>query len=238
MKLPLDSYSLRARYLPAVLVLAPAFAAAAAWVPFESLAWKLLASLGALAAAAVLLSHLARDLGRRKQPHLFKLLGGMPTTRFLRHRDPTLNPQTRDRYHAKLATLVPGIKMPSPRKEKANPDAADEAYVTCGDWLREQTRDREKFGLLFEENVSFGFRRNLWAMKPAGIALALLGAAAGALHLASDVLASRSPAPESIIATVLGACLLTWWLLRIRMRWVADAADAYGRSLLAACDQI
>lgn len=236
-KLPLDAYSFRARFLPALLVLAPATAAIAAWVPLASPAWKMLGSVGALAAAAVLLSHLARDLGREKQDRLFAAWGGPPTTRFLRHRDPGLNPATRERYHKKLATLIPEITLPSARSERVKPDAADVVYASCADWLRERTRDRQRFHLLFEENVWYGFRRNLWAMKPAGMTLAILGLLAGAGHLLWEILSSSSPSVESVATVVVSAPLLACWLLRIRPGWVANAADTYARSLLAACEQ-
>ncbi len=238
MKLPLDSYSFRARFLPAVLVLAPVVATLAAWLPLESPAWKTLASVGALAAAAVLLAHLARDMGKRKQDDLWTAWGGAPSTRFLRHRDTTLNAETRERYHAKLQTLVPGIEIPSARSERAKPDAADAAYTSCGDWLREKTRDRARFELLFEENVGYGFRRNLWAMKPAGITLSSIGALGASARLALELQARHPPSAEAVLALVVSVPLLVWWLLRIRPAWIARAADAYARTLLAACEDL
>lgn len=238
MKIPLDSYSLRARFLPAVLVLAPAVAALAAWLPLESAAWKTLASLGALAGSAILLSHLARDLGQRKQQSLFARWGGAPSTRFLRHRDISLNAATRERYHSKLASSVPGIEMPSNRSERAKPEAADAVYASCADWLREKTRDHGRFQLLFEENVSYGFRRNLWAMKPAGVLLAALGLMGGMARVAMDQRMGANPTVESWIAIAVSCVLLVWWLLRIRDRWVADAANAYARALLGACEEL
>ena len=238
MKLPLDSYSFRARFLPAVLVLAPVVAASAAWLPLESPAWKALASVGALAAAAVLLSHLARDMGKKKQDGLWKSWGGSPSTRFLRHRDTVLNAQTRQRYHVKLQTLIPGIELPSARSERAKPDAADAAYTSCGDWLREKTRNRARFPILFEENVGYGFRRNLWAMKPAGTMLAIVGGLAASARLVLEVRGQQSPSVETVAALAVSVPLLVWWLLRIRPAWVAQAADAYGKTLLAACEDL
>ena len=236
MKLPFHSYSFRARFLPAVLVLAPAIAAVAAWVPIESTSWTILGSAGVLVATAILLSHFARDLGQRKQERLFSLWDGPPTTRFLRHRDQSLNAKTRQRYHEKLATLIPGIRIPSARSERERPEAADAVYASCADWLRERTRDRSKYGLVFEENVGFGFRRNLWAMKPAGVALAALGLVASVTRLGADILASSKPSVETGIALMLSAAIGTWWVARIRPAWVSQAASSYAKSILATCE--
>lgn len=238
MKLPLDSYSLRARFFPAVVVLAPAIAAAAAWVPLESLSLKTLASVGCLAALASLLSHLARDVGKRQEPGLFARWGGAPSIRFLRHRDETLPEATRERYRAKLATLVPSVALPSSRSEKANPDGADDVYRSCCDWLREATRERAKFGLLFDELVAYGFRRNLWAMKPVGITLSLLAISAAGLRIWKSLAAEQAPTVESFTAVVLSALLLAWWLLRITPNWVKASSEAYARQLLASCDAL
>ena len=235
-KLPFDSYSFRARFLPAVLVLAPGIAAVAAWVPTESTSWIILGSAGVLVATAILLAHLTRDTGQRKQGRLFSIWDGPPTTRFLRHRDQSLNAKTRQRYHGRLAILIPSIRIPSARSERERPEAADAVYASCADWLRERTRDRAKYGLVFEENVSFGFRRNLWAMKPAGVTLAALGLVAAATRLGADILTSSRSSVETGIALVLSVVLGTWWIVRIRPTWVAGAANSYARSILATCE--
>ena len=40
------------------------------------------------------------------------------------------------------------------------------------------SRDKAKYPLVFEENVNLGFRRNLWAMKPAAVVITAGSAAA------------------------------------------------------------
>lgn len=238
MKLPLDSYALRARFFPAALVLLPAFLGIFAWFPFDSLAGKSAVAAISLAAVAMLLSHLARDLGKRRESDLFQSWDGPPTTRFLRHRDRTLPEETKARYLARIIELVPGIELPSSRSERARPDRADGIYASSVDWLREKTRDRSKFPLVFEENVNYGFRRNLWAMRPAGVASSACGLAAGGSRILFDSLAGTTQSPESVVAICVSALMLTLWLLRIRQRWVAQSADAYARRLLASCEEL
>ncbi len=41
-------------------------------------------------------------------------------------------------------------------------------------YLRENTRDKEKFGLVYAELIGYGFRRNLWGMKKLGVTLSIM----------------------------------------------------------------
>lgn len=238
MKLPLDAYSLRARFLPALIVLTPIVGAASAWVPLEQASLRAIVPVACLAALATLLSHFVRDVGKRREAGLFKGWDGSPSVRFLRHRDNTLPEATKDRYHTKLGKLVPGVELPSRRSENAKPDAADGVYASCCDWLREATRERPRFGLLFEENVGYGFRRNLWAMKGAGILTASVGLVAGLAKASISLYENINPSIESLTAVLLSTVLLVWWVGRISRTWVAVAADAYARRLLAACETL
>lgn len=238
MKLPLDAYSLRARFLPALIVLTPIVGAASAWIPLEQASLRAIVPVACIAALATLLSHLVRDVGKRREPDLFKGWDGSPSVRYLRHRDDTLPEATKSRYHAKLGTIVPGVDLPSRRSENARPDAADSVYASCCDWLREATRERPRFAVLFEENVGYGFRRNLWAMKGAGILTASIGLLAGLTSAAISLYECVSPSIESLAVTLLSLVLLVWWVGRISRAWVAIAADAYARRLLAACDTL
>lgn len=49
--------------------------------------------------------------------------------------------------------------------------AADAYYARGANWLRENTRNTKKFDVLFNENVNYGFRRNLFGLKLPGFLL-------------------------------------------------------------------
>ena len=70
--------------------------------------------------------------------------------------------------HKKLSELLNGTAIPTPQDEKRDPERADQVYDACVSCLIERTRDKTRFRLLFEENCNYGFRRNLWGMKPLG----------------------------------------------------------------------
>jgi hypothetical protein len=228
-----DRYTLQARLFPALLVILPISLAIAAWFPSKFPGYGFLVGLLSAFGLTVLLAQLGRDLGKKKEPRLYERWGGKPTTQLLRHRNAILDSHTKSRYHQRLSTLVP-IAMPSAADEEKNPAACDEIYNSCTKYLLEKTRDKVKFNLLFSENINYGFRRNLWGMKPAGIMFALLGLLASIVPVIINW--NQNPPPVAMAATVISALMLTWWLIRINKNWVKTAAFAYGERLLACCD--
>src|SRR5437660_3702182 len=233
-----DTYTLRARILPTLIVGLPAGLAALAWFPKSDDWWGPISSLVMGAGAVALLAQLGRDWGKRKQPRLYQAWGGEPTTRMLRHRGAS-NAVLVQRRHKKLQELMPDQKIPTPEEELANPERADEIYEAATAFLREKTRDKERFPLVFEENCNYGFRRNLWGMKPLGIFTAVVGTAAvGALivmHYRHTKVVMSSITPT---ATALNGLLLLAWLFWVTPAWVKIAADAYAERLLAASDTL
>ena len=124
-------------------------------------------------------------------------------------------------------------------EEVANPEAADNAYQSVTAWLLTQTRDTKRFSILFRENISFGFRRNLWGLKPVGVAVTLLASCASSAAIAYRYWAEQTtPTPEVAIVTAAVWLLLLVWVAVITRSWVRIPADAYGMQLLAACDTL
>ncbi len=231
-----DSYARRARLMPVLLVVLPVGLALAAWFPEERAGWGVLAGLAAAGGLVALFAEVGRDRGKKKERELFQRWSGTPTTRLLRHGDGALNPVTRSRYHRQLAALIPHLALPTADDERADPTAADQVYDSCVHFLRERTRDRARFALVFAENVSYGFRRNLWAMRAAGLTLAVLGTALCAMRVGLDWRGTSTVLPVPAGALLANAALLALWLLRITPAWVRIPADGYAERLLAACD--
>jgi hypothetical protein len=87
--------------------------------------------------------------------------------------------------------------------------------------------------------MNYGFRRNLWALKPIAIPLDIL--------LFAGVVLLRIPMTREISALIaalnsptlvaLGVIIVHLILLLLASkRWVRTTAEAYARQLLAACD--
>jgi hypothetical protein len=165
--------------------------------------------------------------------------GGKPSIVLLRHRDRRIEEHTKTRYREFLKTRLPQLTLPTPEEERADPEAADRKYQSVTEWLLTQTRDPKRFSILFRENVSFGFRRNLWGLKPIGVAVSLMaGLASFAAIVYGYQVEHQVPSPEIAFVTASVWVLLLVWVALITPLWVRIPADAYGRQLLAACDTL
>lgn len=237
MKIEFDSYSLKARLMPVLLVVFPAGLSIVAWFSGELSGWGTLIGLFAPFGLTPFLAQAGRDLGKRKEKLLFQMWGGKPTTRLLRHSDNTLNALTKARYHAKLQALLPDLTIPRAEQESADPERADDTYASCTNYLIERTRKGEENHLILAENINYGYRRNLWAMKPAGLTLAVIGV----LCSSAKILYSAQAGELSIMpfaAAAVSAALAVWWAIRINPSWVRIAGEEYARRLLERCETL
>lgn len=230
-----DAYSLRARLQPALLCILPAS------VVLLTLNPELTEPVNAILVATVsmggtlLLSHLSRQKGQRLETRLYAEWGGKPSVRFLRHSDDTIDAHTKRRYTDFLRYAV-GANWPTSADEITDAPSADRIYDSAGSWLKAQTRDPAKFRILFEENVSFGFRRNLLALKPLTILVSILSLMLiGLVYFGRIPLETRGPGwLLTGVAFILLYLLLT--LLTVRKQWVKEAANSYALRLLETTD--
>jgi hypothetical protein len=234
-----DSYNRQARLYPALIIIFPLVLLMLAWFPALQTPLGIGASLACSFGILLWLSQIARDGGKREEPMLYSRWGGKPSVALLRHRDNRIDRNSKARYRAFLETRVPGLRLPSEKVEAANPAAADEAYESVTAWLLTQTRDTKRFALIFQENISYGFRRNLLGLKRAGVTLSLIAGTASTFVLGYRYLVDgQIPQIEPLLATLIAWCLFICWLAIVRPTWVRIPADAYGRQLLAACDSL
>jgi hypothetical protein len=232
-----DRYNREARLAPALLVALPAALALFAWLPALRMVGPSLVALLGFCGGIVWLSHLARDRGKALESKLFRDWDGMPSTAMLRHRDDRLPAPLKARYKACLHKHLPDLAFPSVEEEEKDPAATDAIYASAGAWLLSQTRDRTRFGLLFEENVNYGFRRNFWALKPEALLVGSVSLLISATAIAVEYArAGVVPTSEAAVATGLLVLYILFVALRVNTAWVRLAADAFGRQLLAACD--
>jgi hypothetical protein len=234
-----DSYDRPARLYPALLAIAPIFIAAVAIVSADELTF--LKSLGALAVGCggtFLLSQLGRDFGKTRENELFELWGGLPSVAILRHRDPRLNAITKDRYHKRLATLVPEAKAPSVEDEQADQKAADQIYGAWSDYLRTNTRDKKTFALVFQELVNYGYRRNVFGLRKIGILLSVISLCISVVWLYTTY-AKTGQLDDGIAGALCFALVfLLLWVFRFSSSWVRVAADAYAARLAEATENV
>lgn len=232
-----DTYTVRARILPVLLVALPGCLASVAWFPEAETWWSAVSGLLMACGVPAFIAQIGRDRGKKKEAELYQSWGGKPTTRFLRHRDAP-NKVVLARRHRRLQELLADIRIPTEQEEKENPVHADEVYEACTLFLRERARDKKGFPLLYQENVSYGFRRNLWGLKPIGIVVTLLGLAAVAVLMIVRYTQAEPLLPVAVISAASNILLVAVWLFWVNPDWVRIPAEGYAEQLLAAIERL
>jgi hypothetical protein len=222
----LDEYAVKARVFPALVALLPLSLAASTCTSIHSLFLAISTLIGGTTFASFALAQWSRDLGKSKEPKLFELWDGKPTTHYLRHRNGSENEVLRRLRKNQLEKMAYGIVLPSISAELENPDKADEQYEAVSKILIQKTRDKERFHLLHQELISYGFRRNLWGLK--FVALCLVGAA---VLLHAILLLLRYQVTFNTGCLVADSFIYAIWVFGITPAWVYVAAKTYSDRL-------
>jgi hypothetical protein len=231
-----DSYDRKARLYPSLLLIAPLAALIVAAVSAKYSALQALAVGAVSCGGAFLLTQLARDAGKKLEPKLFALWGGLPSVAIFRHCDNRLDAITKVRYHRAMASLVKQTKPPTETQERDNPCAAEEMYIAWSIYLRTHTRDQKKFPLLFKENVNYGYRRNVLGLRPLGISSAILVAAIAIGRVCWDYYQTRQIDQMMLGVALFSFVLLFIWVFKVSPDWVRVPADAYAHRLVEAIE--
>ena len=227
----MNRYSFRARVTPGLLVLTPVCVTAAAIAPGPYADFlRLLPVVGGLIAIYPI-SHLVRRIGRARQPRLWKSWSGPPTTVMLRWN--TEQPaDIRELNRGRLARVACDLRLSSPEEERTDPLAADRSYEAAVSVLREKTRNKQRFPIVFAENVSYGYRRNAWAIRPLGVLTSGLSLVCMIWSVALSGNSNGDAAQWAVL--IADGLFLLFWLFGITKESVKQAADDYARALFAA----
>jgi len=231
-----DAYSIRARLFPAIIAAAPALAALTILISWKAFGLSnVISSLGML----VLLwatADFSRARGRAIEGKLYDEHKGVPSIFMFRRNDPTIDAGSKDRYREFLSGKL-GVAAPSSAEEIADQAAADSFYGQCGVWLRQNTRDTKKFPILFGENVTYGFRRNLLGVKTLALCLNAIVVAVCTFILWRMSWDIDTPlSNKTTVVLVVAAAHAAYMLLAVNRSAVWDASRAYGRELILTCE--
>lgn len=231
-----DEYEIRARLLPAFIALAPAVLAPYTMFPDSRSVWgAFIGLLGGLGLSAAL-ARFSRALGKRREGELFRSWGGAPATAMLRHSDGRLGSVSKEKMHDALRNTAPRFQIPTAAEEAADPKMADDIFDATVDWLRRQTRSKTDYPLVFAENVSYGFMRNLFGLKPLGIAVSASAiiVEALAMYLTTEL---EMDANSILVAVTLliQFVILIYWIFHVTPSAVRVPAEGYARALLECC---
>ncbi len=227
-----DKYSLGARVKPSFLLFLPVVIIVfAIFEPARSVGGAVLTFLSSFGVIAFGANQMSSQ-GNKLQDRLFEKWGGAPTTLIMRPRSPKLDKHTRERYCRKLAKMIPDFQVISDEQALAE---------------REKTRDPKKHSLILNENIEYGFSRNLRACKPAGVfitiaccalSLTLLWVQLPEQGLLTQLATWKSVPIPYYILVGLNLLILWSWIVLVTEEWVKIRGYAYAQRLYAACEEI
>lgn len=229
----MDRYDRIARLSPALLTLLPALLFVFVWFPAV---WT---QLGAIAAFVVTcgvlfaLTRLARKSGQSVERKLGNRVGRLHTASLLSLADDRL-PKTMKTRCRSYIEKHSNIVLPSLVDETHDPRNAQDDRLLAIRWLLEHTRPQAEASLLLNENISYGFVRNLLGLKPLGIAVTSSVTLGSAYFLYELEVGST--------AFVLGALLcgaaftgLLMWVFLVTTGSVTNASQMYAEKILSRC---
>lgn len=231
-----DTYSLKARVFPALIAGLPVLALLFVVVPWDHFG---LSQATAGAMGLILLFAFA-DIARRSGKTVQAKLGTGTTPELWYRSDTEIPSGAKDRYRVFVAKKIK-LDAPTVDDETTKPRQADDFYNSAGNWLREHTRDQRKFALLFAENITYGYRRNLLGLKPVALCFnaAVLAISGSILYFRPAYFSQISYIEEKLTVIVIAAVLHSaFMLLWVNAKSVREASRAYGRQLILCCETL
>lgn len=234
----MDKYSLNARVYPLIIVFLPIVIIGITYSFEYEKIQQTLSALGITAALTYFLSNIGRDQGKKKENALWKSWGGAPTSQLFSFSNNILDTLTKERYHSRMEEILE-IKDNLDYKNAA-PHELDDTYRSWTKILISKTRNTKIFPLLFKELVSYGFRRNLWGLKPIGIAITIIcvvGSSAFQImnHGYSDLFGYAISFYISELALIMHFLV---WIFVVSSEWVRIPAFGYAERLLESIDNL
>lgn len=155
-----DPYELRARILPALVVVSPLVFPGLILIQAISpnVATSTLAGFSLLPLVYVL-SLIVRNLGKAKEPQIWAFWGGAPSVRFMRANDSTFSSDIKHSI-AKAVKQRFSITFEDPH---LSVEELDQRLEDAFRLVRQRVRQIDPQGLWYKHNAEYGFLRNLYA---------------------------------------------------------------------------
>lgn len=233
-----SEYELKARIFPAGFTILPFVITILIWFPELINLESSLIILAILMISLFYLGKLARERGKIVQSKLIQKWGSLPATLHLSHSDNTIDIETKKRYHDYLNKNIEGLKLPSQDEEIECPKYSRDKYESAIKWLLENSRDTKKFPLLYQDNITYGYSRNMLGIKPLGIVISIISLFLDFCLLYSLNHQAITEIPIKIIISILlSSFFIIIWSFFINEKWVESTSEAYARTLLSTCEK-
>lgn len=230
----LDRYDINARLKPALLTLLPCFIVVGYWFPAARTLSGVIISLVTTCGVTYLMAQTARRRGRAVERKLDDRAGRRHSARLLTHADHTFAADTKKRYHDFLRAKE--LAISTPEEEKDDPARAFDRTRSAVDWLLEHTKPSAKSSLLFDENIAYGFHRNLLGLKPLALCIALIALVGHIAFLALHAMTETELWSGALVGVFLVA-LVGLWTVLVSKAAVTDASLAYAQRLFSQCER-
>ena len=151
---------------------------------------------------------------------------------FLSPSDNTIDRVSKNRFYNKL------VKVDESFSCFQTPDDSDDFQKCCisaVQYLRTVTRDNH---LVQEENINYGFIKNLLESKPIGITLSLIMILVVLIYSFWQYDTFYAFSIQSYFAFSFNGILLLFWIFGVNEKVVEIAAKHYAKTLLAAIDSL
>lgn len=229
-----DAYTIRARIFPALIAGLPTLV-----LPFILVPWDRLGASAAIATVmSLVLLYAFSDVARRCGLRVERKLGTRSTPELWFRANPAIPELTKDRFRAFVATML-GNPAPSEQDEMNQPERAKDFYLAAGDWLRDKTRDRKRFPILFDELMTYGFRRNLLGLKYVSLVMnaCVAGFCGATLALSLPYVSTISHLEEKAVAVLVVVVLHSLYMAAaVGKAAVQDASITYGKQQILSCE--
>lgn len=234
----MNEYSIKARIYPIVFILIPIVILGITYSIQYKNYLTTLSSLTISGLFAYFFSNIGRDAGKKKENKLWQLWGGMPSAQLMNFDDNGIDRLTKEKYHSKLLTLAPINETVDFKTTDQNKKTEIYSYWTK--FLISQTRDTKLYSLLFYENISYGFRRNLWALKPIGIIILISCIIINVIiqEIKYRGFTFLDFTTEFYVSETLLIILLLIWIFIINPSWVKIPAFSYANRLLESVNNL
>ena len=180
------------------------------------------------------------DVARRTGRKVEAKLGSRATPEQWHRGNPDVAEGAKDRYRSFIAERL-NLVAPTDADERQNPDRANDFYLTAGNWVREHTRDKRAFAILFGENITYGFRRNLLGLKPIALLFntIVLATVFSILYFRPTYFTSLEYIDEKMFILVAAVVLHSAYMLfAVGKAAVMEASRAYGRQMILSCETL
>lgn len=227
----IDTFQYRSRMQPALLCILPISLTIAVVFGVSKNGVSGVIAFATSLGVTYFISMMVRDRGRRLEPGLWTAWGGAPTTQLLRGQGDESAAVQRRRW-ALMRNLLPDLESTFGEGPPNDDDIA--IYVAR---LRELTRNVDNYRLVMLENAAYGFRRNLYGLRPVGV---LLTGIAVIIALVSVFVDHNQTVHVEVLVIVLFIDLVSLiiWIAVVSRRWVREQGFNYARTLLSAAETI